>query len=154
MQTLLQYRQAVIHEAEKCLGMGEHPPASNRGELPDAANTFAGAPLGSPWCCAGACLMAHRAGVPNPPRTASTGALVDWGRENGAIVRDLSLGDFGCVIDHNSPTGYRHTVIVTGGTPDALRTIEFNEGNQVKRWFRKSSELTGINIYVHVPAGE
>lgn len=146
MPDILDLRRDVLENAIACLGMGETPPGSNRGVLPDAANTFAGAPLGSPWCAAGACLMLHRAGVVHGPKTASSGGIVAWGRANQAIEENPSFGDLG-EVKGDSPTGYVHTVIIEGGTADALRTIEFNESNMVKRNVRKLSELTVVNPY-------
>lgn len=139
-------RRAVLAKAIEHLGMGETPNGSNRGILPDAANIYAGAPLGSPWCAAGACLMLHEGGVKNGPRTASSGGIVEWGKAHNAIETNPSFGDLG-EVKGNSPTGYVHTVIIEGGTAQSLRTIEFNEGNSVRRNVRHLNELTVVNPY-------
>lgn len=144
---LYDLRRDVLEEAVKCLGMGENPPNSNRGDLPDAANIYTGAPLGSPWCASGACLMLHRAGVKNGPRTASSGGIADWGKFHHARQLHPSFGDLGEVKGESS-TGYVHTIVIEGGSPEALRTIEFNEGNAVRRNVRHIDELTVINPYV------
>lgn len=144
---LYNLRRAVLAKSIEHIGMGETPNGSNRGLLPDAANTYVGAPLGSPWCAAGACLMLHEGGVKNGPKTASSGGIAEWGKFHHAIQTNPSFGDMG-EVKGDSATGYVHTVVIEGGTPEALRTIEFNEGNTVRRNVRHLDELTVVNPFV------
>lgn len=139
-------RHAVIRFATSYVGVHEIGD-TNRGALPDEALIYCGEAVGQPWCAAFACLMLHRAGVPNAPRNASSSGLYDWGNANNAITAQPQYGDFGLI--KGGDTGHHHTVIVIGGTPDALHCIEGNEGNQVAvTHTRTLAEMDCINPYI------
>lgn len=141
-------RRAVIAEAEKDLGFVETPPHSNRGSVADRANAFVGNPLGSPWCAAWLCEVLHNAGVPPPlPKTGSSGGIAAWGKKNGRLDWSPEYGDAGELIDPSSPTGYRHTVLITGGDGVWLSTIEANMSDGVRRNRRHASTLTLVSPY-------
>jgi len=146
---ILMLRHAVLHHAASCVGMHEEPMGSNRGILPDTCNNFVGVAMGSPWCASWACWLLHHAGVLNGPRTASSGGIATWGRENNAVVRGAPrFGDLGEVHSSVSPTGFKHTVLIVGGPPHELHTIEGNEGDMVKRRIRSLDELFIVNPYL------
>lgn len=144
-------RERTIAEANKYLGSSGHevPLGSNRGPLPDRVLDNVGADKPNPWCAAFACTMAEDAGVQHGPRTASTGAIHDWGLAHGATVTMPQKGDFGLVLDPGSPTGFKHTVIITGGDGKTFSTIEGNEGDKVAvRHDRTWESMKYVNPYL------
>lgn len=76
----------------------------NRGALVDAWNTKAGAPLGSPWCCAFVHAMFAKLGV-TLPGGASVSALLAAARSRGWIVARPRRGDLAC-FDFNEGDPY------------------------------------------------
>lgn len=143
----LNWRNTVIAIAKSHVGWKEDASRPNRGVWPDAACTYCGAPLGSPYCAASVCYLLHLAGVQHGPRTASTGALEEWASDNNAIRPTAQVGDF-ILVKGDSATGYVHTALVISGTDQVYQTIEFNEGNSVKYWHREPSSGTIVDPYV------
>jgi hypothetical protein len=156
-------RQQTVAHALACLGMGEHPAGSNRGPLPDECFRFVHGQNSDPgavsederqWCAEFACLMTQKGGVQNGPKSASTGGLHHWGELHqhlGALPETPSPGDIGCILAddaHPTATGFKHTVLILHGTPDALLCVAGNEGDRVAYSTRPLSSMKIVNPYV------
>lgn len=137
-------------EACNWVGHGEQPKGSNRGPLPDRCLEYVGYALGNPWCAAFACYMAFRVGIKNGPKTASTGAIYEWGRRNHKVLdpKEVRAGDLGLVRDNTSKTGFRHTVIVRKVLPFGMvMTIEGNYGDTVQKGLRRMSTMDFVRAF-------
>lgn len=142
--------KALSHVGEK-----EEPFGSNTGPQVDQYLANVGLPPGLAWCAAFACTMVKETleemneGSLLHPMTGSSGAIVEWGKAHNAIVSVMGCeeGDLG-IVKGVSSTGYVHTVILWHPlAPNLWKTIEGNEGDQVKVHQRLLTTLTIVRPY-------
>lgn len=162
----MDFGPAVVAAYEARIGECEEPLGSNRGPLPDRcyryihnnADPAADTTADREWCAELYCLICHEAGMTDPPRTASTGAIYAWASARSRVIfdprqpvgpdnnpADIEPGDAGLVLWEASPTGFRHTRCVrfkpSGGWVEG---IGGNEDDAV----RYSVRPLGSMVYV------
>lgn len=117
---LTQVRVAMCAQAKLLLRLAEAVDVergTNRGDIPDALNKRAGAPLGSPWCASTwATLYQVARGVtgskPAFQAGASTSENVKAARKRGKLTVNPLPGDAACFVGDEYGTGYNHTAMV------------------------------------------
>jgi len=145
----------IVRKAQSHVGECEDPMGSNRGPIVDLYNEYVGNAPGSPWCAAFGCYIVGKVrdemgGKWPVPCTGSSGAIADWGEVNnaGRAGADVIPGCLGEVIDANSATGHRHTVIAIEILSSGMvETVEGNEGDCVKRWRRRLDECDWVQCF-------
>lgn len=137
--------KAVSHIGEREIG------DSNTGPQVDKYLAYVGLDPGQEWCAAAACYWVGttlvQIGLPTyaHPKTGSTGAIHVWGINHAATVGRTSVfpGCVGCLIDHTTNTGYRHTVLVrtVDHAAGTFTTVEGNDQNAVRSETRHLSNF-------------
>ena len=149
--------QKIAAKAASHIGEHEEPMGSNTGPFVNQCLAYVGAAPAEPWCAAFACYVVGsvltESGQParSHPKTASSGAVVAWGKAQNRVIGAAAAqpGDLGMVRDAASPTGYRHTTIIERVISRGMvTTIEGNEGDAVKRCTRMAVDLTLVRPYV------
>ena len=163
------YGPLIVKNYAYRIGEKEDAPGVNLGPLPekifkwvnDGADPHKVSAADRQWCCGLYCLCCHDAGLPNGPKTMSSGALFDYCKAHGEIVcipkrwthnghvyaaqghmQGARPGDAGLVMDSTKSTGVRHTVCLKKQVrPGVWETIEGNEENQVEEGERDLSTL-------------
>lgn len=166
----IDYGPGIVAAYMARVGEAEQPLGSNRGPLMDACYEFVhdgAAPDGvvsdEEWCAAMYCYMAHLAGVPNGPKTASTSYLYYWCAGRGWVIydprlpvasdnnpADIEAGDAGLVLDATTATGFRHTRCVRI-KPDPSSGVVYgvggNEGDAVRLDERALSSMVYVRPF-------
>lgn len=76
--------------------------------------------------------MRELANITEFPKTASCGAIKNWGKQNGYLNSDFRTAEIGDILLfelHNPLDGPEHVGIVIGNDNGFIRTIEGNTGN-------------------------
>lgn len=141
----------ICAKALSHVGNHEEPMGSNAGPEVNEFLAYVGLGPGEPWCAAFACYVVGSVktemnGVWRVPHTGSSGAIVEWGKQNDAILETPIPGCLG-MLEGDSPTGYIHTVIaveVDGGT---VKTVEGNEGDAVEHGERSVGACTWVRPF-------
>jgi len=159
-------RIRALNQAQKYVGVKEHPPGTNRGPHIDRWCMWAAGVLGYPWCAAFVCGMVREACgkiVPEPKR-ASVGHLETWAKQVGALLKPGTRpipGDL-IVYRFDSDNWPDHIGIVArvavvkwfgGGFIGTVRAVEGNtsagddaNGGQVQRRWRSVPRSQFIRI--------
>jgi len=140
----------VLRDANLCIGMGEHPPGSNRGPQIDEWLQAAGVAPGSPWCAAFATALYQRLQPAPIPRLASALKLHEWATAHGRLVPEgapVLPGDLCGLFHTDDPAtperedfrGHVGLVVADLGA-DFLATVEGNTHSMVRgRVHRRSA---------------
>lgn len=112
----------------------------NRSPFIDKINTFANAPLGSPYCASFVSWVFHEAGKTNAPVSAWS---PDWFRKNLVAFQNIQEGD---VMGLYFPSKKRiaHVGLVEGKQGGFIRTMEANTQAEAADLSPKSREGDGI----------
>jgi hypothetical protein len=115
----------------------EDPKGSNRGKWIDTYNTFAGAPLGSSWCCSFLVYRVYQAAdalkISCPiPKTPYVPALYAWGKQHGRAC-DTPQPGMAFVEYFPELNGYHHTGLVASASGISFTTVEGNSNNDGSR---------------------
>lgn len=137
---------SIVEVARRYGYVREQPPGSNRSPEIDRWLKAVGAPLGSPWCAAGAYDWVTEAGHKAPKKS---GRVQDWvdavGVSNLLSANSAQAEDI-IVFWFASLKRYAHIGIVTGRSNGAINTIE---ANTIPAGFKGDSR-EGFGVFEHM----